>query len=122
MKSIKIHSQRREVALLLQTHADENSTYRPDEAKIDQESALDDCCIVFTDVSQDDMHTTLLASVSGMNMHRKFITLVIVSLLFIYIAYFVKALMLKRQGITVNLLGKGDKPKTARIVELFYVL
>ena len=36
-----------------------------------------------------------------------------------YIAYFTKAVILKRQGITVALLGKGDKPKSARIVELF---
>ena len=36
-----------------------------------------------------------------------------------YTAYFSKTLMLKRQGITVNLLGKGDKPKDALIIELF---
>ena len=36
-----------------------------------------------------------------------------------YIAYLTKALMLKRRGITVNQLGKGDKPKGALIIELF---
>lgn len=63
MKSIKIHSQRREAALLLQTRADENSTYRLDEAKTDQESALDSCCIAFTDVSQDGISASEPAKV-----------------------------------------------------------
>ncbi|MDR0220732.1 MAG: isoprenylcysteine carboxylmethyltransferase family protein [Lachnospiraceae bacterium] len=35
-----------------------------------------------------------------------------------YIAYFAKALMLKKQGISVDLLGKGDKPKKAARVEI----
>jgi len=35
-----------------------------------------------------------------------------------YIAYFMKAIILKRQGITVNLLGKGSKPRKALIIEL----
>lgn len=34
-----------------------------------------------------------------------------------YILYFGKAYMLRRQGITANLLGKGDKPRAARKVE-----
>lgn len=34
-----------------------------------------------------------------------------------YIVYFIKMLLLSRQGITGNLLGKGDKPKIARTVE-----
>lgn len=34
-----------------------------------------------------------------------------------YVAYAVKALMLKRRGIAVNLLGKGDKPKEALTIE-----
>ena len=34
-----------------------------------------------------------------------------------YITYIIKALMLKSHGITVNLLGKGEKPKKALIVE-----
>lgn len=37
-----------------------------------------------------------------------------------YAAYFAKAIMLKRHGIAVNILGKGDKPNAARIVE--YIL
>jgi protein-S-isoprenylcysteine O-methyltransferase Ste14 len=37
-----------------------------------------------------------------------------------YIAYFMKAIMLKRRGISANMLGKGDKPQTARTVE--YIL
>ena len=36
-----------------------------------------------------------------------------------YIAYSVKATMLKRQGISVNLLGKGNKPKKALTIERF---
>ena len=35
-----------------------------------------------------------------------------------YIAYVTKTLILKRHGITANLLGKGDKPKAARTVEV----
>ena len=34
-----------------------------------------------------------------------------------YLAYFMKALLLKRQGIAVHLLGKGNKPKKALIIE-----
>jgi len=36
-----------------------------------------------------------------------------------YVAYSIKAIMLKRQGITVNLLGKGNKPKKALSIERF---
>jgi protein-S-isoprenylcysteine O-methyltransferase Ste14 len=36
-----------------------------------------------------------------------------------YIAYYAKAFMLKRHGISVNLLGKGDKPQAARTAEYF---
>ena len=36
-----------------------------------------------------------------------------------YIAYFIKALALKRRGITVNLLGKGSKPQKALMIEGF---
>lgn len=35
-----------------------------------------------------------------------------------YIIYFVKMLLLKRQGITGNLLGKGEKPKKAARFEM----
>ena len=35
-----------------------------------------------------------------------------------YTAYFMKALTLKWQGITVNLLGKGNKPKKEQIIEM----
>ena len=35
-----------------------------------------------------------------------------------YVAYSIKALVLKRQGITVNLLAKGNKPKRALTIEL----
>jgi len=35
-----------------------------------------------------------------------------------YTAYLVKMLILKRHGVTVNLLGKGNKPKKALIIEL----
>jgi len=37
--------------------SDENVTYRLDDAKIEQESQLDGCYIVFTDVSKDDLTT-----------------------------------------------------------------
>lgn len=37
--------------------ADENLTYRLDLAKIEQESSLDGCYIVFTDVSKEDLTT-----------------------------------------------------------------
>lgn len=43
-------------------------------------------------------------------------TLILLSVF--YIAYFSKAIMLKRRGITVNLLGKGKKPKSALVIEL----
>jgi len=36
-----------------------------------------------------------------------------------YIAYFLKAVGLKRQAINVNLLGKGDKPRKALVIESF---
>ncbi|MCL2631869.1 MAG: isoprenylcysteine carboxylmethyltransferase family protein [Coriobacteriia bacterium] len=36
-----------------------------------------------------------------------------------YSAYLAKALTMKRRGITVNLLGKGDKPKSSLYIELF---
>ena len=36
-----------------------------------------------------------------------------------YIVYFAKSLTLKRRGIAVDLLGKGSKPKSARITEMF---
>lgn len=36
-----------------------------------------------------------------------------------YIAYFTKAIILQRRGITIVLLGKGDKPKKALMIELF---
>jgi protein-S-isoprenylcysteine O-methyltransferase Ste14 len=35
-----------------------------------------------------------------------------------YITYFAKAVMLKKQGISVDLLGKGDKPKKAAHIEV----
>jgi protein-S-isoprenylcysteine O-methyltransferase Ste14 len=35
-----------------------------------------------------------------------------------YIIYFAKAILLKKQGISVDLLGKGDKPKKAVIIEI----
>ena len=35
-----------------------------------------------------------------------------------YILYFVRMLMLRSQGITGNLLGKGDKPRSALRIEL----
>jgi len=35
-----------------------------------------------------------------------------------YLAYFMKAIVLKRRGIAVNLLGKGDKPKGALAIEV----
>lgn len=35
-----------------------------------------------------------------------------------YIAYFAKALLLKRRGIHTNLLGKSDKPPSVRLNEL----
>ena len=45
--------------------------------------------------------------------------LTLVLLAIFYIAYFIKAFNLKRSGITVNLLGKGDKPKAALFIEQF---
>ena len=36
-----------------------------------------------------------------------------------YLAYFLKTLVLKRQGIAVNQLGKGDKPGHALLIERF---
>ncbi len=35
-----------------------------------------------------------------------------------YFIYFAKAVMLKKQGISVDLLGKGDKPKKAVCIEI----
>ena len=42
---------------------------------------------------------------------------VLVLLAVFYTAYLIKALTMKRRGIAVNLLGKGEKPKSALIVE-----
>ena len=36
-----------------------------------------------------------------------------------YIIYFTKMLLLKKQGISADLLGKGDKPQKAARIELF---
>jgi protein-S-isoprenylcysteine O-methyltransferase Ste14 len=44
--------------------------------------------------------------------------LTLVLLCLFYAAYFIKAIMLKRQGVTVDLLGKGDKPKKAALIEI----
>jgi protein-S-isoprenylcysteine O-methyltransferase Ste14 len=35
-----------------------------------------------------------------------------------YVTYLAKAIMLKKQGVTVDLLGKGDKPKKAARIEM----
>lgn len=47
------------------------------------------------------------------------IQIIVLSLLCsFYIAYFTKAVILKRQGISVDLLGKGDKPQKAARIEI----
>jgi protein-S-isoprenylcysteine O-methyltransferase Ste14 len=49
-----------------------------------------------------------------------FIQIISLALLSVYyIAYFLKAVALKRQGINVNLLGKGNKPRKALVIEMF---
>ena len=48
------------------------------------------------------------------------VQITVLSLLCIfYIIYFAKMILLKKQGISVDLLGKGDKPKKAARIELF---
>lgn len=44
--------------------------------------------------------------------------LMLLALCGFYLTYAVKMLLLKRRGIRGNLLGKGDKPENAKIVEL----
>ena len=48
--------------------------------------------------------------------HIQTISLIMIGV--IYIAYIAKALMLRMDGIRVNLLGKGDKPANDRIAEI----
>jgi protein-S-isoprenylcysteine O-methyltransferase Ste14 len=45
-------------------------------------------------------------------------TIILALLCSFYIAYLLKAIALKRQGVSVDLLGKGDKPKKAARIEM----
>jgi len=48
-----------------------------------------------------------------------FVQIIMLSLVSLfYIIYYAKAILLKKQGISVNLLGRGDKPKKSIVVEI----
>jgi protein-S-isoprenylcysteine O-methyltransferase Ste14 len=44
--------------------------------------------------------------------------MIIILLCLFYISYFAKMLLLKKQGISADLLGKGNKPKKAVLIEI----
>ena len=43
----------------------------------------------------------------------------LIILMTFYASFFIKIILMKRQGITSNLLGKGEKPERARRIELW---